>query len=623
MPFAGYPNFAACVADKQGKADDPAALCAWLEHETTGKWPGEMTQGLPAGIKDKFWQAFGGYMDNEKNEAKAMEFAVKAVADAGWVWQKHGWARKAEHKMQMQAVLGVPIFATGTHNDEKYTAADLKEMVTAFKELKGILDPPVKIGHTSDEFNRALAEKMGIEPELIKGENGNGVMAFGWIDDLRVSGNVLYADLADVPQPVAELIESKSYNKVSAEVMFDFKHKDKTYPKVLCGLALLGAELPAVRESGLETAAVYMVTREPDSVIEFALDLDADVTFEMLQPAMTDIEEAIERQMKGKAGVSIIRAMWKEVKGKVKHMLEAKKHSMGDIPPEIQAYADANFQGNVEGLIRWAGEVGFNGCVSAVSGKEGITDPERLCGWLKAQARERGWLSPAHQSLEKGEEVQNMNKEFLKALGLAESAKDEDVMAALKKLQDGKVDLTALFTALGLPPEATLEDAVKAIGALKEQAAAAVSGATKQFSDRVTQLEKDNKALKRENRKAYFKEIAAGLKAISGTPDELAEELVSLEESAGEETVKKILARYQDQNKRLIAAGVFKAKGTSAAGGEEEDHEFLKKVKAHMQEKHVDEATAQAVIRKAEPVLFKDYMATRKIVTRAVEGSED
>lgn len=39
-PFAGYPDFDACVADNQD-ADSPEGLCAHIHHQATGKWPSE------------------------------------------------------------------------------------------------------------------------------------------------------------------------------------------------------------------------------------------------------------------------------------------------------------------------------------------------------------------------------------------------------------------------------------------------------------------------------------------------------------------------------------------------------------------------------------------------------
>ena len=43
-PFADYASFDECVEQNQGKVDDPKAFCAWLEHQSTGKWPSEKVQ---------------------------------------------------------------------------------------------------------------------------------------------------------------------------------------------------------------------------------------------------------------------------------------------------------------------------------------------------------------------------------------------------------------------------------------------------------------------------------------------------------------------------------------------------------------------------------------------------
>lgn len=563
MPFAGYPDFRSCVADN-GDKSDPAAFCAWLEHEVSGKWPGEMTFGLPENARKVFWEAFDSHMSNERNESKAVDFAVQAVASLGWIKQKHGWARKADNRLNTTSIYGVPIFAVGTHNGDTYTKDDLGAMVDAFHVMKGRLDPPVKIGHTSDAFNAALAEKMGIQPEIIEGEAGNGVMAFGWIDEVRLSGDTLYADLVDVPVPVAELIESKSFKKVSAEVLFDFQDDGKVYPKVICGLAILGAEIPAVREAGLETAAVYTMSRKPDSVIEFALDME-NVTYEQLEPVLGDIDGTIEKAMKGRAGVGIIRAMWKEVKNKVKSMLEARNHSLEDVPPELRAYAKI------------------------------------------------------------GEEVEDMDAEVLKLLGLAENASDTDVIAAVKKLQlpgepvvpgaPLESPMAAIAVKLGLPEDASIEDILAKLDEMM-MAAQGAPAMEKQFSDRIGRVEKENKDLKREIRKAHYKEQATNLAAISGTPDELAEELLTLEEAAGEKQASKVLEKYRTLNKRMIEAGVFSVKGTPLEGDVTE-HDFVKKVRAYQEEKHVDEAKAQAAVRKSDPDLFRDYMKAREPAAEA------
>lgn len=51
---------------------------------------------------------------------------------------------------------------------------------------------------------------------------------------------------------------------------------------------------------------------------------------------------------------------------------------------------------SIKGLIGWAGRVGWRGCVSRLRGQKGIRTPEKLCGYLKGQAKKTGVLSKAH-----------------------------------------------------------------------------------------------------------------------------------------------------------------------------------------------------------------------------------
>ncbi len=67
---------------------------------------------------------------------------------------------------------------------------------------------------------------------------------------------------------------------------------------------------------------------------------------------------------------------------------------------QVDAAGEAAGRGNVEALVDWAGDVGFDGCVAAIKGSKDamakIDDPEKVCGWLKARAREKGVLAPEH-----------------------------------------------------------------------------------------------------------------------------------------------------------------------------------------------------------------------------------
>ena len=46
--------------------------------------------------------------------------------------------------------------------------------------------------------------------------------------------------------------------------------------------------------------------------------------------------------------------------------------------------------------IKAAGARGFTETAEKLRGKPGVTSPEKLAGWLKGQAKEKGELSPKH-----------------------------------------------------------------------------------------------------------------------------------------------------------------------------------------------------------------------------------
>lgn len=123
------------------------------------------------------------------------------------------------------------IFSAGTHNGDMYTEADIAEIARAFEECKGMLRPPLKLGHSEDQ---------GIwEME--------GLPAIGWIDNVKKVGSDLVADFIKVPKVIYELITAGAYRTVSAEIYWNFVCGDKKYPYALKALALLGADIPAVK----------------------------------------------------------------------------------------------------------------------------------------------------------------------------------------------------------------------------------------------------------------------------------------------------------------------------------------------------------------------------------------
>ncbi len=124
---------------------------------------------------------------------------------------------------QLESMFGVEIFATGTHNGDKYTEVDIDAMIDAFAALDYI--PPLKFGHAKDT---------------------PGMPALGWVKNLRRVGEKMLADFTDMPQQVYQAIKDKRYDRVSSEIYWNLTRGEKLYSRALKAVALLGADIPAV-----------------------------------------------------------------------------------------------------------------------------------------------------------------------------------------------------------------------------------------------------------------------------------------------------------------------------------------------------------------------------------------
>ena len=152
-------------------------------------------------------------------------------------------------------IIGLEIFSVGNHTDSQgmtneFSDDDVDYMVEQFGEPEFV---PVKLGHTSDEFNRRVAQELGLPPAVLNGENEglDGVAALGQVVQIRREENKLVADLK-VPDALAELFSQGYFRDVSCELSADDKDR-----WILDGLAMLGAERPAVDDlSGIAEAAV-------------------------------------------------------------------------------------------------------------------------------------------------------------------------------------------------------------------------------------------------------------------------------------------------------------------------------------------------------------------------------
>lgn len=131
-------------------------------------------------------------------------------------------------KMTVTNTKRVEIFAAGKWNGMTFTKKDLQTIVTAFDALGSNHKVPLKFGHND------------------KQKMTDGQPALGWVTGLTVEGDKLIADMSDIPDVVMSAMDKKLYRNVSVELDFDVKYKDQHFPIVLSGVALLGADIPAV-----------------------------------------------------------------------------------------------------------------------------------------------------------------------------------------------------------------------------------------------------------------------------------------------------------------------------------------------------------------------------------------
>ena len=178
-------------------------------------------------------------------------------------------ARKKKHDMtpgglETFDLPGKVIFSCGVHNGDLYEEDDLQAMEEAFYACKGKLRPPLKLGHNEIQ---SLWEM-------------DGMPAIGWVDNVRMVGRDLVADLIKVPRAIYDLIEAGAYRTMSAEIYWNVVVDGKKYPYALKALALLGADIPAVK-----TVSDLLSLYKDEYATAYSEDMECEVkTYEGATP---------------------------------------------------------------------------------------------------------------------------------------------------------------------------------------------------------------------------------------------------------------------------------------------------------------------------------------------------
>jgi cation transport regulator ChaB len=179
--------------------------------------------------------------ENQANKESCARIAWNAVKEAGWKnangkWTKSG--KMSESEPETYDLPNIEIFAAGTWKDSvgklhKFDKSSLQNIIEAFNELKGKVDPPLKLGHS-------------IKQELLA---SGGLPAAGWLDNLRISGNKILADFKKIPSKIYKIIKNGGLKRVSPEIVYDYQAQPggKKYPLFLEAAALLGVEQKAMK----------------------------------------------------------------------------------------------------------------------------------------------------------------------------------------------------------------------------------------------------------------------------------------------------------------------------------------------------------------------------------------
>lgn len=166
--------------------------------------------------------------------------------------------------------LNVELMAIGTWDGRGcpvggcvFTSETLIDIAKATQEaMSQGMKSPVKLGHSNKQ------KMLGDE----------GLPAAGWLENVRADGNVLLADIKQVPRQIAKIMEAGGWRNRSIEL------RRRNGKQVLTGLALLGEQLPAVDTlKDIEALYAELDLGEPDEmVLVFANKDDVDHTSEWL-----------------------------------------------------------------------------------------------------------------------------------------------------------------------------------------------------------------------------------------------------------------------------------------------------------------------------------------------------
>lgn len=160
---------------------------------------------------------------------EALADAVTALDEIGVDANYDGIVIPNDVRKDFAGSIDFEAFAPGTWNGMSFERADIEEIAKNFSTLLPYHKVPLKFGHNEEQ-------------PFTDGQPALGWVSKAWVDD---KGKLMLR-AEKVPDVVKRAIKDGLYRKVSIELDLGVEHKGKKYRYVLSGVALLGADLPAV-----------------------------------------------------------------------------------------------------------------------------------------------------------------------------------------------------------------------------------------------------------------------------------------------------------------------------------------------------------------------------------------
>jgi hypothetical protein len=254
------------------KENPPALAKGWTEDERARCI--EANNSVFEAINDSEIALFAGMLAAGKT--KLAKVRANTLTDGDKLL---GAAREMLSELQLDFTNSIEFeaFAPGTWNGMSFTRSDVQEIAYNFATLEPFHKVPLKFGHNDDQ-------------PVTDGQPALGWVTKAWVDQ----NDKLMLRAENVPDVVKKAIKRKLYRKVSVELDINVTHKGKKYRYVLSGVALLGADIPAVNT--LADLDAYM-DKSPADRLSASRDVQFTATFrnksEDIEMTPEDLQKAI------------------------------------------------------------------------------------------------------------------------------------------------------------------------------------------------------------------------------------------------------------------------------------------------------------------------------------------